>query len=236
MTDALFRNDPYLKTCEASVVAINERGGVVLDKTVFYATGGGQPGDRGSLKSADGRQFEIATTVYDNDKTTIVHVPGEGAQLPKPGELVTCSLDWEQRLAHMRTHTCLHLLCSLIDAPVTGGQISAGRGRLDFDIPEAVLDKEALTAALNQLIDDDRSVTARWITDAELAAQPELVRTMAVKPPMGSGQVRLIEIADCDLQPCGGTHVARTGEIGRATVTKIEKKGARNRRVRVEID
>ena len=236
MTDALFRNDPYLKTCEASVVAINERGGVVLDKTVFYATGGGQPGDRGSLKSADGRQFEIATTVYDNDKTTIVHVPGEGAQLPKPGELVTCALDWEQRLAHMRTHTCLHLLCSLIDAPVTGGQISAGRGRLDFDIPEAVLDKEALTAALNQLIDDDRSVTARWITDAELAAQPELVRTMAVKPPMGSGQVRLIEIADCDLQPCGGTHVARTGEIGRATVTKIEKKGARNRRVRVEID
>lgn len=236
MTDALFRNDPYLKTCEASVVAINERGGVVLDKTVFYATGGGQPGDRGSLKSADGRQFEIATTVYDNDKTTIVHVPGEGAQLPKPGELVTCSLDWEQRLAHMRTHTCLHLLCSLIDAPVTGGQISAGRGRLDFDIPEAVLDKEALMAALNQLIDDDRSVTARWITDAELAAQPELVRTMAVKPPMGSGQVRLIEIADCDLQPCGGTHVARTGEIGRATVTKIEKKGARNRRVRVEID
>jgi len=236
MTDALFRNDSYLKTCEASVVAINERGGVVLDKTVFYATGGGQPGDRGSLKSADGRQFEIATTVYDNDKTTIVHVPGEGAQLPKPGELVTCALDWEQRLAHMRTHTCLHLLCSLIDAPVTGGQISAGRGRLDFDIPEAVLDKEALTAALNQLIDDDRSVTARWITDAELAAQPELVRTMAVKPPMGSGQVRLIEIADCDLQPCGGTHVARTGEIGRATVTKIEKKGARNRRVRVEID
>ncbi|MEE9588485.1 MAG: alanyl-tRNA editing protein [Hyphomicrobiaceae bacterium] len=236
MTDALFRNDPYLKTCEASVVAINERGGVVLDKTVFYATGGGQPGDRGSLKFVDGRHFEIATTVYDNDKTTIVHVPGEGAQLPKPGELVTCSLDWEQRLAHMRTHTCLHLLCSLIDAPVTGGQISAGRGRLDFDIPEAVLDKEALTAALNQLIDDDRSVTARWITDAELAAQPELVRTMAVKPPMGSGQVRLIEIADCDLQPCGGTHVARTGEIGRATVTKIEKKGARNRRVRVEID
>jgi len=236
MTDALFRNDPYLKTCEASVVAINERGGVVLDRTVFYATGGGQPGDRGSLKSADGRQFEIATTVYDNDKTTIVHVPGEGARLPKPGELVTCALDWEQRLAHMRTHTCLHLLCSLIDAPVTGGQISAGRGRLDFDIPEAVLDKEALMAALNQLIDDDRSVTARWITDAELAAQPELVRTMAVKPPMGSGQVRLIEIADCDLQPCGGTHVARTGEIGRATVTKIEKKGARNRRVRVEID
>ena len=236
MTDELFRSNPYKKTCNASVVSINDRGGIVLDRTVFYATSGGQPGDQGHLLIPDGREIEIATTVYEKHSSTIIHVPSQGATLPKPGNKLRCSIDWEQRYAHMRTHTCLHLLCSIIGAPVTGGQISARRGRLDFDIPEATLDKDQLTAGLNQLIEGDLAVFDRWITDEELAAQPNLVRTMMVKPPVGTGRVRLVEIKGCDLQPCGGTHVARTGEIGRATVTKIEKKGVQNRRVRIELD
>jgi len=235
MTEKLFRGDAYLKDCDAVVTELNDRGGIVLDRTVFYATGGGQPGDSGWLERAGGDRIEIATTVYEPDRNAIALVPANGADLPEAGENVHCILDWERRHAHMRTHTCLHLLCSLIDFPVTGGQIAAGKGRLDFDIPEAVLDKEALTEALAGLINDDRAVTDRWITDAELAAQPELVRTMSVQPPRGSGFVRLVEIAGCDLQPCGGTHVASTGEIGAARVTKIEKKGAQNRRVRVEL-
>lgn len=234
-TEELFRADSYAKSCEASVTGVNDRGGIVLDRTVFYPTGGGQPGDSGLLKLESGEKISIATTVYDSGHRTIVHVPQDGAPLPDTGDRVICDVDWQRRLGHMRVHTVLHLLCALLPYPVTGGSIGDGAGRLDFDIPEAGLDKDALTDELNGLIGRDLPVSIKWISDDELAAQPDLVRTMAVKPPMGSGKVRLIQIGDVDLQPCGGTHVASTSEIGKAEVTKIEKKGAQNRRVRISL-
>jgi len=234
MIEELFREDAYLQTCGATVTAITERGGVVMDRTVFYPTAGGQPGDTGSLKLADGRLLAIATTVYDADKLTIVHVPAEGQQLPLIGETVECQIDWPRRHRLMRAHTGLHLLCSLVKFPVTGGSVGEAEGRLDFDIPDAMLDKDELTAQLNTLIVGDHQVSHRWISDEEMAARPELIRTMSVKPPTGRGRVRLVDIAGVDLQPCGGTHVRATSEIGVATVTKIEKKGAINRRIRVE--
>ncbi len=234
MTTDLFRQDAYLQNCPAKVVAITDRGGLVLDRTVFYATGGGQPGDTGVLKRQDGSSLTIATTVYDADKITIVHVPAEGQAVPAVGEPVECALDWMRRFKLMRAHTGLHLLCSLVPFPVTGGQIGEAEGRLDFDIPDSTLDKDELTAKINALVAGNHPVSHRWITDQEMAARPELIRTMSVKPPMGRGRVRLVAIGDVDLQPCGGTHVASTSEIGRATVTKIEKKGAINRRIRVE--
>lgn len=232
--EELFREDAYLKECAARVVAVTARGGIVLDRTVFYPTGGGQPGDSGRLKLGDGRTLAIATTVYDEDGRTIVHVPAEGQALPAAGEPVACAVDWERRYKLMRAHTGLHLLCSLVPFPVTGGQVGEANGRLDFDIPESSITKEELTEKINALIAGDHAVSHRWISDEEMAARPELVRTMSVKPPMGRGRVRLVEIAGVDLQPCGGTHVRRTGEIGTASVTKIEKKGAINRRIRVE--
>ena len=234
MIEELFREDAYLQSCAAKVTAVTERGGLVLDRTVFYPTAGGQPGDNGHLTLADGRKLTIATTVYDADKITIVHVPAEGQALPAVGDSVEAAVDWPRRLKLMRAHTGLHLLCSLVKFPVTGGQIGEAEGRLDFDIPDASLDKDALTAQLNALIAGNHQVSHRWISDEEMAARPELIRTMSVKPPTGRGRVRLVEIADVDLQPCGGTHVRATGEVGKATVTKIEKKGAINRRIRVE--
>jgi len=235
VTEELFRADSYARTCEATVTAINDRGGIVLDRTVFYPTGGGQPGDAGVLKLESGVEIAIATTVYDTDHKTIVHVPQDASSIPDAGVAVACEIDWQRRHGHMRVHTALHLLCAILPYPVTGGSIGDGSGRLDFDIPEAGLDKDALTDELNALIAQDHPVSVKWITDEELAAKPELVRTMAVKPPMGTGKVRLVEIGDVDLQPCGGTHVANTGEIGLAEVTKIEKKGAQNRRVRISL-
>ena len=232
MTEALFRDDGYLTTCDAEVVAINDRGGIVLDRTVFYPTGGGQPGDSGALRRQNGDAVAIATTVKGDDDD-IVHVPGDGPGDLAPGETVTAEIDWPRRHAHMRIHTCLHLLSAVLPFPVTGGQINADRGRLDFDIPEGGLDKEEITAKLNELIAGDHAVAAEWISDDDLAAQPDLVKTMAVKPPMGAGQVRLIRVAGLDLQPCGGTHVRRTGEIGAVVVRKIEKKGRQNRRVAI---
>lgn len=237
MTEQLYRSDAYLRSAEATVVAINERGGIVLDRTVFYAAGGGQPGDRGTIRFPGGA-CPIATTVYEpGDKSIIAHVPVEGAALPQIGDAVTGELDWDLRHRFMRMHTALHLLCSLVKFPVTGGQIGDGEGRLDFDIEDAsTVDKDRLTEALNELVAADHPVSERWITDAELDANPGLVRTMAVKPPTGSGRVRLVAIgADgcIDLQPCGGTHVRQTGEIGRLAVSKIEKKGKINRRIRV---
>ena len=233
VTEELFREDSTARSCAAKVLAVNERGGIVLDRTVFYPTGGGQPGDSGSLRLADGRLLTIATTVYDTDKIGIVHVPAEGQAAPALGETVEAALDWPRRYKLMQAHTGLHLLCSLVRFPVTGGQIGEGEGRLDFDIPEAVLDKDELSAQINALIVADHKISHRWISDEEMAARPELIRTMSVKPPMGRGRVRLVEIAGVDLQPCGGTHVASTKEIGRASVVKIEKKGAINRRIKV---
>ncbi|MGI9479696.1 MAG: alanyl-tRNA editing protein [Hyphomicrobiaceae bacterium] len=237
MSTPLFRDDAYLKSSDAAVTAINDRGGIVLDQSIFYPTSGGQPGDSGKLLVA-GAECPIATTVYDADRATIVHVPAEGAAtVPEPGATVTMELDWDRRHAHMRIHTALHLLCSLIPFPVTGGQIGAGEGRLDFDIEDAgALDKAILTEKLNELVAADHAVSSRWITDEELEANPDLVRTMAVKPPMGSGKVRLVAIGpdgSIDLQPCGGTHVKTTSEIGALAVIKIEKKGKQNRRVRI---
>ena len=236
MTEQMYRADGYLREASARVLAVNERGGVILDRTPFYAAAGGQPGDRGLLRFSVG-ECPIATTVYDADKATIVHVLAEGAARPTVGETVTIILDWEQRHKLMRMHTALHLLCSLVRFPVTGGQIGADEGRLDFDIEDAsAIDKDKLTTEQNALVAADHAVSERWITDEELEANPGLVRTMAVKPPMGSGKVRLVLIGEngiVDMQPCGGTHVRRTGEIGKLAVTKIEKKGKLNRRVRV---
>ena len=234
-TDLLFRDDAYLTETDAIVVGVNERGGIILDRTVFYATGGGQPGDKGTLITAAGVEIPVATTVYGEDKTEIVHVPAEGSALPAVGDEVTARIDWDTRLKRMRIHTALHLLTTVLPYPVTGGAIGDGEGRLDFDIPDAGLEKEAIAEELMRRINQNADVTEQWITDAELEANPGLVKTMSVKPPMGSGRVRLVNIVGLDLQPCGGTHVKNTREIGNVAVTNIEKKGKQNRRVRIAL-
>ena len=235
-TDCLFRDDSYLKNCEAHVVAVTEQGGIVLDRTVFYATSGGQPGDSGELTTADGKAVPIATAVYtDPAKTEIAHVPAPGAPALKVGDAVTAAIDWDKRHARMRMHTALHLLSAVLPYAVTGGSVGESESRLDFDIPEAGLDKDAITARVNEMIASDAAVSNRWISDEELAANPGMVKTMSVKPPMGSGRVRLIEITGLDLQPCGGTHVRSTAEIGKVQVSGIEKKGKQNRRVRLSL-
>ena len=231
-TELLFRDDPYLKSTEATVLLVNDRRGIVLDRTVFYATGGGQPGDIGKLTRPSG-DIAIATTVYGDTKADIVHVPGDDETLPEPGETLTAVLDWERRYLHMRIHTALHLLSVVLPYPVTGGQIGADEGRLDFSIDGEVPPKEEIEAKLNELVAANYPVTTEWITDEELAANPGMVKTMKVKPPTGSGRVRLVRIGDIDLQPCGGTHVAATGEIGKLTIGKMESKGKQNRRVRI---
>jgi misacylated tRNA(Ala) deacylase len=233
MTEPLFQTDPYLHEAEASVVGHTPEGGIIVDRSVFYATGGGQPGDSGRLVWSGG-SLAIATAVKA-EGGRIALVPAEPLPLPPPGTPVRQVLDWERRHRHMRVHTALHLLSVVIPLPVTGGQIGAERGRLDFDMPEPPADVAALEEALNELIGRDLPVTEDWITDAELAARPELVKTMSVAPPTGQGRVRLIRIGQgaeqIDLQPCGGTHVARTAEIGRVEIGRIEKKGRQNRRV-----
>ncbi len=227
----IFRDDAYLRSCSAIVTAIDERG-IRLDRTVFYPTGGGQPGDSGVLRRANG-DIAVVDTIKGGAPDEVIHVPAPGTPLPTIGETVTAEIDWDRRHRLMRMHTCLHLLCAVVPGAVTGGQISDGKGRLDFDVPGAALDKEDIAAKLNALISADHAVTPRWITDAELAAHPELVRTMTVKPPSGQGRVRLLEIDGVDLQPCGGTHVRRTGEIGAIAIAKIENKGKQNRRVNI---
>lgn len=236
-TELLFRDDAYLTETPATVVAINERGGIELDRTVFYATGGGQPGDAGLLVRSDGSQITIGTAIYNpEDKSRILHVPLEGQAAPAVGETVTAKLDWERRLKRMRIHTALHLLSVILPYPVTGGAIGdSGDGRLDFDIPEGGLDKAELTEKLGTLVAKNAAITERWITDEELDANPGLVKTMSVKPPRGSGRVRLVSIEGIDLQPCGGTHVRNTSEIGAVVVTDVEKKGKQNRRVRIAL-
>jgi misacylated tRNA(Ala) deacylase len=235
-TDLLFRDDAYARSCAATVLGVTPEGGLILDRTVFYAQGGGQPGDVGVIVCANGERVGVTNTVYGPDRKQILHLVGPDAVSGfSPGENVELQLDWERRFKRMRVHTALHLLSVVLPYPVTGGAIGEGDGRLDFDIPDAGLDKAELTDRLNELIARDAPVTERWITDEELDANPGLVKTMSVKPPRGSGRVRLVEIEGIDLQPCGGTHVRSTGEIGQVAITDIEKKGKQNRRVRLSL-
>ncbi len=241
MTHPLYLDDAYMRDAEATVLDHTPEGGIVLDRSIFYPTGGGQPGDSGALMW-DGRSLPIATSVKIAGRAEMhsALVPAEPAELPAIGAKVTQSLDWERRHAHMRVHTALHLLSVVIPLPVSGGSISASKGRLDFDMPEAPEDKDALERSLNVLIELDYVVSEGWISDEELRANMDLVKTMSVQPPMGAGRVRLVRIGDeqrqIDLQPCGGTHVARTSEIGRVRLGKVEKKGKQNRRVYLHLD
>lgn len=232
MTEQLFRDDSYLQECDATVSASGD-GAIELDRTIFYPMGGGQPGDTGVI-SWDGGNATIVDTRY-GEGGAIRHIAEEGSELPGPGTAVTAKLDWEMRYLHMRMHTALHLLGSVLQYGVTGGNISAAKSRLDFDMEDPV-DKEQVTADVQALVAADHPVSCRWISDEELAAQPELVRTMSVQPPKGAGKVRLLEIEGVDLQPCGGTHLKSTGEVGDVRVGKVEKKGRHNRRVSIVLD
>ncbi|HUG62091.1 MAG TPA: alanyl-tRNA editing protein [Methylomirabilota bacterium] len=232
-TVPLYRDDAYLTAAEAVVVASGPDG-VILDRSIFYPAGGGQPGDAGSLERGDGSRVPVAGAVHAEGRQHIRLMLADDAPTLEVGELVVQHLDWATRYRHMRIHTALHLLSVVLPYPVTGGQIGAEEGRLDFDMPEGGIDKTEVTAALMKHVADDHAVATEWITDAELEANPGLVKTMKVKPPMGSGRVRLVRIgAELDLQPCGGTHVKATGEIGEVHVSKVEKKGRINRRVRI---
>lgn len=229
-TEPLFQQNAYLKECAARVVE-HSGDGIMLDRTIFYPLGGGQPGDSGWLRAPDGRNVRILDT-RKGESGRIVHVTESASHGLAAGDVVLVQIDWERRYAHMRMHTALHLLGSILRFGVTGGQIAVDKSRLDFDTQEEI-DRERVTAGLNELIRADTPVTSQWITDEELARQPELVRTMSVRPPVGAGRIRLLEIPGVDLQLCGGTHVARTGEIGPVQVTKVENKGRRNKRVYV---
>jgi misacylated tRNA(Ala) deacylase len=232
MTEWLFQQDAYLKHCVATVVDASADG-VVLDRTVFYPLGGGQPGDTGVLKAADGREWRVIDT-RKGEAGRIVHKLADGTAPPAPGEIVDAVIDWERRHRLMRMHTGLHLLGSVLRYGVTGGQIASDRSRLDFDTQEEIF-AERVNEALAALVAADNPVTCRWITDEELDRQPELVRTLSVQPPRGVGRIRLLEIAGTDLQPCGGTHVHSTGEVGRLVVAKVENKGKHNKRVYVAL-
>ena len=232
MSELLYQGDGYLRECTAHVIVTDDRG-IQLDRTVFYAAGGGQPGDRGTLVLPDGSGIEIVDARKGDEIDSVVHVPANPVPESIVGTEVTAVIDWECRHRLMRMHTCMHLLSVVIPADVTGGAIRDGSGRLDFDLPQPLQDKEHLTRELNRLVEEDLPVTTIWVMDEELAARPDLVKTMSVKPPSGQGRVRLLAIGDVDLQACGGTHVAQTGEIGRVVVTKTEKKGRHNRRVNV---
>ena len=229
----MFRTDPYLSEAGGTVIEITEVGKVVLDRSIFYPQGGGQPGDNGTVVWGDD-ELQVVNTLRREDGMIMLQ-PEPEDPLPRVGQKVVQRLNWDRRYRHMRVHTGLHLLSVVIPLPVTGGTITAEKGRLDFDMPDPPQDRSVLEMRLIELIKRDLPVAVDWITDDELLARPDLVKTMSVKPPVGAGQVRLIRIGDgedqVDLQPCGGTHVKRTGEIGEVTIGKIEKKGARNRRV-----
>ena len=235
-TEALFREDAYLGEAEARVVAVNDRGGILLDRTIFYATSGGQPGDTGRLLRADGSEIAVAATVTGETKDEIIHVPAEGCAIPGVGETLRLAIDWERRLKLMRMHTACHVLTVVVPYPITGASVSEDDSRVDFDMPDAGLTKEDVTVRLMELVAADHPVFTRWITDEELAANPSLVKSKNVRPPVGTGRIRLVLIGDngaVDSQPCGGTHVKSTAEVGEIHVGKIEKKGRENRRFRL---
>ena len=231
MTKDLFREDSYLKACTATVTASGD-GFVRLDQTIFYPLGGGQPGDTGSLSWDSGTARIVDTRYVDGD---IAHMLEDGATSPAVGTSVNLAIDWDRRYRHMRMHTAMHLLGTVLHYGVTGGNISAEKSRLDFDM-EDTIDKEAVGAALAELVAADHAVRCRWISEEELDANPELVRTMSVQPPRGRGAIRLLEIEDVDLQPCGGTHLRSTSEVGAVRIGKVEKKGRHNRRVNLHLD
>jgi misacylated tRNA(Ala) deacylase len=236
VTELLFREDAYQTAADCRIIGHTPEGGILVDRSVFYATGGGQPGDSGMLDWGGGR-IPVATAL--KVEGGIALVPAEPVAMPPVGAAARQLIDWNRRHRHMRVHTALHLLSVVIPLPVTGGQIAADKGRLDFDMPEPPGDVAALEEALNSLIGRDLTVSDDWISDEELLANPGLVKTMSVRPPMGQGRVRLVRIKDgetlVDLQPCGGTHVRRTGEIGRVEIGKIENKGRQNRRVTITL-
>ncbi len=232
MTIELFREDSYLKECDSTVVSLDERG-ICLDRTIFYPRGGGQPGDSGAIVGSDGVETPITDTIKDRETGDHLHLPAEGAPLPVAGDKVTLRIEWGRRYRLMRMHSCMHLLCAVIPAGVTGGSVREDSARLDFDLPDPP-DKLQIEEELKRLIAENHPMRLEWISDEELEQQPELVRTMSVKPPTGVGKVRLVRFEGVDLQPCGGTHVAATGEIGQVRVRKIEKKGKKNRRITVE--
>jgi misacylated tRNA(Ala) deacylase len=230
--ELLFRDDAYQQSCTARVTAVSEHG-IELDRTVFYLRGGGQPGDTGQLRRADGVTVRVIDTRHGQEPDTVVHLPEPNAPTLTMGDTVTVELDWERRYAHMRIHTALHVLSCVVVAPVTGGNIAADKGRLDFDIDMSLLDAERIEREANALIERAVATETVWITDAELDAQPELVKTMSVQPPRGAGRVRLLRIPGIDLQPCGGTHVRNLAEIGRIKVLRIRSEGKRNKRVEI---
>ena len=233
-TQPLFQQDSYLTQCEAKIIRVCDDG-VVLDQTVFYPLGGGQPGDSGILKTEQGLMVQVMDTRKSKQQPgEIVHIVNEGLENLSVGDRVTAEINWDKRYRYMRMHTCMHVFCSILEFPVTGGNISLDKCRLDFDMPEKP-DKQQLTDQLNQLISRNTELGTRWISDEEMQANMDLVKTMSVKPPMGAGKVRLVEIPGIDLQPCGGTHVKNTSEIGEVRVKKIENKGKQNKRVIIEL-
>lgn len=234
-TQTLFRDDAYLKTADATVIAVNDRGGIVLDRTIFYATSGGQPGDTGFLERGDGSRIAVAATVTGETKEEIIHVPAPGQPVAAVGERVKLAIDWERRHLLMRMHTACHLLSVVCPFPITGAAVSEDDSRVDFDMPD-VVGKEEVSLALMELVRADHPIFIRRISEAELAANPTLVKSKNVRPPAGTGQIRLVcigEAAVIDSQPCGGTHVKSTGEVGEIHIGKIEKKGRENRRFRI---
>lgn len=231
-TELLFRDDAYLKTAAARVLAVGERG-IELDRTVFYPLGGGQAGDTGALVRESGERIPIADTRKGATPDSVLHIPASGAPFPEPGEPLGLEIDWPRRYRLMRLHTALHLLSCVVVAPVTGGNIVPDKARLDFDIDLAALDAARIERETNRLIASGAATETAWITDAELDAQPELVKTMSVQPPRGMGRVRLLRIPGIDLQPCGGTHVANIAEIGAIKVVKIRSEGRHNKRVEI---
>ncbi|MBR2688057.1 MAG: alanyl-tRNA editing protein [Aquamicrobium sp.] len=235
-TEAVFRDDSYLKELDATVVAINDRGGIILDRTVFYATSGGQPGDTGRFERADGSRIVIAATVTGETKDEIIHVPAPDQPVPAVGETLKAVIDWDRRYALMRMHAACHLLSVVCPFPITGAAVAENDSRVDLDIPDTGYSKEEVTAKLMELVRADHPISIEWITDEQLAANPGLVKSKNVRPPSGTGRIRLVligENASVDSQPCGGTHVARTGEVGEIHIGKIEKKGRENRRFRI---
>ena len=231
-TEELFRHDAYLRSCDATVTASGD-GFVVTDRTIFYPLGGGQPGDTGHIRW-DGGTATVTDTRY-GEGGAIQHILAPGGPVPAPGTPVSLEIDWQRRFRHMRMHTAMHLLGSVLRYGVTGGNISEEKSRLDFDMEDSI-DKEAVEAALRELVAADHAVSCRWISEEELDANPALVRTMSVQPPRGKGAIRLLEIAGIDLQPCGGTHVGSTREVGTIRIGKVEKKGRQNRRVNIHLD